>query len=272
MRDMFYVYALHSIADNGFYIGFTADLTPTRPERHHADGIANTAVGDRALLSNIKGADNTAVGEGALLANKTGERNTASGEGALASNTAGSDNTAIGFAADVGSGNLTNATAIGAAAFVDASNKVRIGNTNVTVIEGQVAYTFPSDRNKKENFQPVDGEEVLRKIRQFNLTSWNYIGQDAKTLRHYGPMAQDFYEAFGHDAIGKVGTPTTINSGDMAGIMIIAIKAFGDRECPIKIYCCKARSSQCRTREETRSSYCAFRRAGQKNSESQRTA
>ena len=148
----------------------------------------------------------------------------ADGVYALYSNTTGDRNTAIGVGADVGAGDLTNATAIGAGAVVDASNKVRIGNSSVTVIEGQVAYTFTSDRNKKENFQPVDGEEVLRKIRQFNLTSWNYIGQDAKTLRHYGPMAQDFYEAFGHDTIGTVGTSTTINSGDMAGIMMIAIK------------------------------------------------
>jgi hypothetical protein len=86
----------------------------------------------------------------------------------------------------------------------------------------------------KENFQPVDGEEVLWKIRQFNLTSWNYIGQDAKTLRHYGPMAQDFYEAFGHDAIGAAGTPTTINSGDMAGVMMIAIKALATENVQLK--------------------------------------
>jgi DNA mismatch repair ATPase MutS len=86
----------------------------------------------------------------------------------------------------------------------------------------------------KENFQPVDGEQVLRKIRQFNLTSWNYIGQDAKTLRHYGPMAQDFYEAFGHDAIGAAGTPTTINSGDMAGVMMIAIKALATENVQLK--------------------------------------
>src|SRR5262249_56424756 len=143
---------------------------------------------------------------------------------ALYRNTTGDRNTAIGVGADVGAGDLTNATAIGAGAVVDASNKVRIGDSSVTVIEGQVAYTFSSDRNKKENFQTVDGEEVLRKIRRFDLTSWNYIGQDAKTLRHYGPMAQDFYNAFGHDAIGAVGTPTAINSGDMAGIMMIAIK------------------------------------------------
>jgi len=50
----------------------------------------------------------------------------------------------------------------------------------------------------------VDGEEVLRKIRQFDLTSWNYIGQDAKTLRHYGPMAQEFFAAFGQDGIGQI--------------------------------------------------------------------
>src|SRR5205814_10324877 len=142
----------------------------------------------------------------------TGTYNIADGVYALYSNTTGTFNTAIGVGADVGFGDLTNATAIGHGAVVDASNKVRIGNNSVTVIEGQVAYTFSSDRNKKENFQPVDGEEVLRKIRQFNLTSWNYIGQDAKTLRHYGPMAQDFYEAFGHDTDRK---STRLNSSHL---------------------------------------------------------
>ena len=32
-------------------------------------------------------------------------------------------------------------------------------------------------------------------------------------------MAQDFFAAFGHDAVGQIGTETTINSGDMAGIL-----------------------------------------------------
>jgi hypothetical protein len=191
---------------------------------NNTDGDNNTAAGSFALLANTTGNNNTANGWYSLYSNTTGTYNIADGVYALYSNTTGTFNTAIGVGADVGSGDLTNATAIGHGAVVDASDKVRIGNSSVTVIEGQVAYTFSSDRNKKENFQPVDGEEVLRKIRQFNLTSWNYIGQDAKTLRHYGPMAQDFYEAFGHDTIGTVGTPTAINSGDMAGIMMIAIK------------------------------------------------
>lgn len=181
-----------------------------------------------ALPNVIIGA-NTAIGGGALSSNTTGVRNTASGSFALSDNTTGSNNTALGRGADVSVGNLTNATAIGAGAVVDASNKVRLGDANVTVIEGQVGFTASSDKTKKENFQPVDGEEVLSKLRGFILTSWNFIGHDPKKFRHYGPMAQDFFAAFGHDGIGTVGTETTINSGDMAGILMIAVRALEKR-------------------------------------------
>ena len=125
--------------------------------------------------------------------------------------------------------NPTNATAIGFGALVDASNKIRLGNSSVSVIEGQVAYTFTSDKNQKENFKPVDASEVLKKIGDFNLTSWNYIGQDGTQFRHYGPMAQDFYAAFGNDGVGTIGTPTTINTGDMAGILMLAVQALEKR-------------------------------------------
>lgn len=50
-------------------------------------------------------------------------------------NTLGSMNTAVGYMANVSATGLSNATVIGANATVNASNKVRIGNTNVTVIE-----------------------------------------------------------------------------------------------------------------------------------------
>jgi Chaperone of endosialidase len=93
------------------------------------------------------------------------------------------------------------------------------------VIEGQVAFSVVSDKTKKESFQPVDGEAVLGKIRGFELSSWNFIGHDPKEFRHYGPMAQDFFAAFGHDGMGQIGTETTINSGDMAGILMIAVQA-----------------------------------------------
>src|SRR5262249_16408669 len=138
-------------------------------------------------------------------------------------------NTALGAGANVTSGNLTNATALGANAIVNASNKIRLGDTNVTVIEGQVAFTFPSDQTQKEHFQPVDGEAVLTKLRTLPLTSWNYIGHDPAQFRHYGPMAQDFFAAFGHDGLGTIGTPTTLNSGDVAGILMSAVQALEHR-------------------------------------------
>ena len=70
----------------------------------------------------------------------------------------------------------------------------------------------------------MDGEKTLEKIRELKLESWNFKGHDPTQFRHYGPTAQDFFAAFGHDGIGTIGTDTTINSGDMAGIMMVAIQ------------------------------------------------
>jgi hypothetical protein len=80
----------------------------------------------------------------------------------------------------------------------------------------------------------MNGEEVLRKIRGFELTSWNFIGHDPREFRHYGPMAQDFFAACGHDSVGKIGTETTINSGDIAGILMIAVQALEKRTAKLK--------------------------------------
>jgi hypothetical protein len=197
-------------------------------------GFNNAATGSGALRGNLGGDDNTAMGSGALVANTSGDGNTAVGKSALDGNTTGIRNTALGWLADVAGAALTNATAIGAGAIVDASNKIRLGDANVAVIEGQVAYTFSSDAAKKERFRLVDGEEVLRKIRGLSLTSWNYIGHDPEKFRHYGPTAQEFFAAFGHDEVGTIGTPTAINSGDMLGILMIAIQALEKRGAELK--------------------------------------
>jgi len=44
---------------------------------------------------------------------------------------------------------------------IQASNKIRLGNSAVTVIEGAVSFTYPSDRAKKENFRPSMERRVL---------------------------------------------------------------------------------------------------------------
>ena len=192
-------------------------------------GDNNSGVGHQCLIRNVDGDENTAIGSSALAFNSSGGGNTACGTSSMNSNVTGSNNTCIGGGADVGFDNLTNATALGFSAVVNASNKVRLGNSSVTVVEGQVAYTFPSDFNLKENFLAVNEEEVLQKISQFKLESWNYKGHDPKLFRHYGPMAQDFYAAFGKDDLGIIGSETTLNCGDEAGILMIAVKALEKR-------------------------------------------
>lgn len=118
-------------------------------------GYDNTATGNNALGSNTTGFENVAVGAHALANNlpvsiTTGNRNTGVGHSALKFNTTGSGNSALGFNA----GTLitaTNSTAIGNCATANASNKIRLGDGNVTVIEGQVAYSYPSDARFKIN-------------------------------------------------------------------------------------------------------------------------
>lgn len=90
---------------------------------------------------------------------------------------------------------------------------------------GANSWFFISDSTKKENFRAVDGALILQKISKMRLGTWNYRGQDPKIFRHYGPMAQDFFAAFGHDELGVIGEPTGINQADFDGINFTAIKA-----------------------------------------------
>jgi hypothetical protein len=146
-------------------------------------GNSNIAIGANSLGSNVGGSNNVAMGSSALQANKTGIQNIAIGEIALSNNVsgsgnvaigyqtlfigaAGSHNTAVGHNADVLSDNLSNATAIGFDAFVSASNKIRLGNGGVTVIEGQVPFSNVSDERFKYDIKNnVPGLDFIKKLK-----------------------------------------------------------------------------------------------------------
>ncbi|MBA3647750.1 MAG: tail fiber domain-containing protein [Chitinophagales bacterium] len=148
----------------------------------NTSGNFNTAFGESALYSNTTASDNTATGYSAL-AYSTGYGNTATGNFALASNTTGSYNTAIGLQADVSTpGSIGNSTAIGYFSYVSASNQVRIGNTNVTSIGGQVDWTFTSDSRVKKNIKAnVPGLTFINKLQpvtfNFDLNAMDKIVQ-----------------------------------------------------------------------------------------------
>lgn len=129
-------------------------------------GYAQVAMGVYALNHNTTGNYNVGLGVDGLNQNTTGSYNTAVGLQSLYSNTTGSYNTALGSGANVSSGTLSNATAIGYSASVNASNKIRLGNSSVTVVEGPVSYTV-SDGRFKTNVSESDvkGLDFIKKLR-----------------------------------------------------------------------------------------------------------
>ncbi len=97
-------------------------------------GQQNTALGAYSMDDLVSGNMNTAIGTEALI-NSTGDGNTALGRGTGWTLTTGSYNIIIGMGADVSSNNLSNAIAIGYDAIVNASNKIQLGNSNITLVE-----------------------------------------------------------------------------------------------------------------------------------------
>lgn len=75
-----------------------------------------------------------------------------------------------------------------------------------------------SDRNLKENFTPVSGKEILSKVDQLPISEWNYK-TDNSSIKHIGPVAQDFYSLFG---VGN--DNVSISTIDPAGISLAAIQ------------------------------------------------
>ena len=109
----------------------------------------------------------------------------------------------------------------------DAQDNPGGGVTLMTLSQGgglTVNGTFvsASDRNLKENFQPVSAQEVLQKVAALPVSRWNYKN-DAGTA-HIGPMAQDFYAAFSVGPDDK--HITTVDEG---GVALAAIQGLNQK-------------------------------------------
>jgi hypothetical protein len=144
-----------------------------------------------ALQNNTTGSDNTATG--GLVSNTTGVGNSSFGLSSLATHV-GSYNCAIGslalavfmpgnsptctnsyngglggmtgtYLTDANCPNYNNTTSLGSAAKATASNQVRIGNSDVTSIGGQVAWTTLSDgRFKRDLKKDVAGLDFIKQL------------------------------------------------------------------------------------------------------------
>ena len=85
----------------------------------------------------------------------------------------------------------------------------------------QVNGTFVnnSDRNAKANITSIDSRSILRKLAAVPVQAWHYKAE-GPSIRHLGPMAQDFRAAFGLGVDEK-----TISAVDADGVALASIQA-----------------------------------------------
>jgi len=102
--------------------------------------------------------------------------------------------------------------------------------SGVEMAAGGGSWNTVSDRNKKENFEAIDTESILRKVAAMPVMRWNYKSQKADQ-QHVGPTAQDFHAAFQLDGPNN---DTTINTVDIDGINMAAIQALEKRTSALK--------------------------------------
>ncbi|MBU1319092.1 MAG: hypothetical protein KKG33_06095 [candidate division Zixibacteria bacterium] len=75
-----------------------------------------------------------------------------------------------------------------------------------------------SSAGLKENFVALDGEDILNRLRDLAITRWNYK-VDGEQVNHIGPVAEEFFAAFGLGA--DDGTISTI---DPSGVALAALQ------------------------------------------------
>lgn len=198
-------------------------------------GVKNSAKGAQSFVG--AGSTNTASGIGAVVGG--GLRNKASGNDS--SIVGGSNNVASGFDSFAG-GNGSVAQNDGTFVWSDdadpamklvstANNQFDVRasggvflysngalTSGVMLNAGSGAWSSLSDRAAKSDVSPIDDQLILARVASLPVTEWSYTTEDG--VRHIGPMAQDFYSAFG------VGPDNRhITSIDEDGIALAAIKA-----------------------------------------------
>jgi hypothetical protein len=241
--------------------GYSQDIGPGADSATIAGGV-NNAIQDSAYESAISGGNgnvietnandgnvgggyfNTISAPGSVIAG--GEFNTAGGYASAVpggtGNFAGGD---YSFAAGAGA-NATNdgafvwadslaytfsssaenefsARATGGVRFVSAVDSEGNPTAGVGLAAGGGSWSSLSDRNSKENFAAVNPREVLERLCAIPVSTWNYKTQPP-AMRHIGPMAQDFAQAFG------VGEDNRHITGiDADGVALAAIQGLNDK-------------------------------------------
>lgn len=85
-----------------------------------------------------------------------------------------------------------------------------------------VCRAIVSDRALKANVGSVDPADMLARVRELPIATWNYTSDDP-AIRHIGPMAQDFAALFGVGADDR-----HIHPLDGQGVALAAIQGLAE--------------------------------------------
>ena len=97
-------------------------------------------------------------------------------------------------------------------------------NGNGAYLTNGGTWTNGSSRTFKDNFQPLDGKEVLEKVSNMPVEAWRYKDTDE---RHIGPVAEDFVAVFDVGTIRENdGTRENqyLAASDVAGVALAGVK------------------------------------------------
>ena len=125
------------------------------------------------------------------------------------------------------------------------------GNTaGVSLAAGSGTWSSLSDRNAKDGFAPVTAQQVLAKVAALPITKWSYKTEEG--VQHIGPMAQDFYAAFGVGEDNK-----HITTVDESGVALAAIQGLnqkletGSQNSEVRMQKLEAENAELKARLET---------------------
>ena len=175
-------------------------------------GFQNTASGVESVVPG--GFSNAAAGMRSLAA---GTRAKAQQDGAFV----WADSSDFDFASIAT--NEFAARAIGGVRFVSGVDSNGVPVSGVSLPAGSGSWTTLSDRNAKTRFAPVNPRELLDRVAQLPVQSWNYKSQ-SESVRHIGPTAQDFHATFN---VGE--DDQHIATVDADGVALAAIQGLNQK-------------------------------------------
>ncbi len=109
-----------------------------------------------------------------------------------------------------------------------ASYPIHVGtnsaNGNGARLTAGGVWTNASSKEFKENFTPLEQQQLLDAIESLSIEGWNYRSSDEY---HIGPYAEEFVQAFGVGTIDEETgerVNTHLAAGDVAGVALAAVK------------------------------------------------